>query len=239
MNNEKLIKADVEKIQKEIDERRTVLRPKILDDVKSARAQGDLSENFEYYAARKANRENNARISYLEKLLLTAIVFLTEKEKNELENEVKVLSEKRNLLMNKDTNDINSEDNVEEDDELIEVNELRDVTLRMDLIDKILQNSQLIPEVSSDVVTFNSIVKVSEIFDGEEDGETTYVIVTSIRADSNANPPRVSIESPIGKALFGKKVNDLCNVKLENGRGYDLKIKDIKISNEDYDLKVY
>ena len=68
MASEKLTKSDVEKIQKEIDERKTILRPKILEDVKTARAQGDLSENFEYYAARKANRENNSRIDYLEKI---------------------------------------------------------------------------------------------------------------------------------------------------------------------------
>ena len=46
MASEKLTKSDVEKIQKEIDERKTILRPKILEDVKTARAQGDLSENF-------------------------------------------------------------------------------------------------------------------------------------------------------------------------------------------------
>ena len=64
MNSEKLTKDDIKKIQDEINERKTVLRPKILEDVKTARAQGDLSENFEYYAARKANRENNSRIDY-------------------------------------------------------------------------------------------------------------------------------------------------------------------------------
>lgn len=234
-----LTKLDVEKIQKEIDERKTVLRPKILADVKSARAQGDLSENFEYYAARKNNRENNSRITYLEKMLLTATVCLTEKEKNELENEVKMLTEKRNVLRDKTNKEIDSENVIkdEKDEELIEVNEFRDVTLRIDLIDKILQNSKTIPENANNVVTFNSIVTVAEIFDGEEDGEITYVVVTSIRADSNANPPRVSIESPIGKALFGKKINDLCHVELDGGRGYDLKIKSISISTEDYELK--
>lgn len=234
-----LTKLDVEKIQKEIDERKTVLRPKILADVKSARAQGDLSENFEYYAARKNNRENNSRITYLEKMLLTATVCLTEKEKNELENEVKTLTEKRNILRDKNDKE-NINENVakdEKDEELIEVDEFRDVTLRIDLIDKILQNSKIISETTNDIVTFNSIVTVAEIFDGEEDGEITYVVVTSIRADSNANPPRVSIESPIGKALFGKKINDLCHVELDGGKGYDLKIKSISVSTEDYELK--
>ena len=74
MMSEKLTKDDVKKIQDEILERKTVLRPKILEDVKTARAQGDLSENFEYYAARKANRENNSRIEYLEKMLKHATI---------------------------------------------------------------------------------------------------------------------------------------------------------------------
>ena len=72
--SEKLTKEDVKKIQDEIIERKTVIRPKILEDVKTARAQGDLSENFEYYAARKANRENNGRIDYLEKVLKYATI---------------------------------------------------------------------------------------------------------------------------------------------------------------------
>ena len=74
MASEKLTKEDVEKIKAEINERKSVLRPKILEDVKSARAQGDLSENFEYYAARKMNRENNSRIAYLEKVLREATI---------------------------------------------------------------------------------------------------------------------------------------------------------------------
>lgn len=74
MASEKLTKEDVEKIKAEINERKSILRPKILEDVKSARAQGDLSENFEYYAARKMNRENNSRIAYLEKVLREATI---------------------------------------------------------------------------------------------------------------------------------------------------------------------
>ena len=54
---EKLTKDDVKKIQAEIDHRKLEIRPKALEDVKTARAQGDLSENFEYYAAKKFNRE--------------------------------------------------------------------------------------------------------------------------------------------------------------------------------------
>ena len=68
----KLTKGDIERIQEEIDHRKLVLRPQILQAVQEARAQGDLSENFEYYAARRENGQNNSRIQYLENILRTA-----------------------------------------------------------------------------------------------------------------------------------------------------------------------
>lgn len=71
---EKLTRKDVEKIQAEIDHRKLVLRPQILDAVREARAQGDLSENFEYYAARRENGTNNSRIRYLERMLKNAVI---------------------------------------------------------------------------------------------------------------------------------------------------------------------
>lgn len=71
---EKLTKKDVEKIQAEIDHRKLVLRPQILEAVKESRAQGDLSENFEYYAARRENGINNSRIRYLERMLKNSVI---------------------------------------------------------------------------------------------------------------------------------------------------------------------
>lgn len=71
---EKLTRKDVEKIQAEIDHRKLVLRPQILDAVREARAQGDLSENFEYYAARRENGSNNSRIRYLERMLKNSVI---------------------------------------------------------------------------------------------------------------------------------------------------------------------
>ena len=56
---EKLTASDIKKIEEEIDYRKLELRPKLLEDLKEARAQGDLSENFEYYAAKRANNKNN------------------------------------------------------------------------------------------------------------------------------------------------------------------------------------
>ena len=57
---ERLTKSDVEKIQKEIEYRKVTLRQELLVDVKDARAHGDLSENFEYKAAKKAKNQNES-----------------------------------------------------------------------------------------------------------------------------------------------------------------------------------
>ena len=70
---EKLTQKDVEKIQEEIDHRKLVVRKEAIESVKEARAQGDLSENFEYYAAKKHKNQNESRIRYLEKLSLIHI----------------------------------------------------------------------------------------------------------------------------------------------------------------------
>ena len=69
---EKLTKSDVEKIQAEIEHRKLEVRPKCLEAVKEARAHGDLSENFEYHAAKKDKNQNESRIRYLENMLKNA-----------------------------------------------------------------------------------------------------------------------------------------------------------------------
>ena len=71
MHNE-LTPKDIADMEKEIEYRKLELRPQILEEVKEARAQGDLSENFEYYAARKEKGANDSRIRYLEAMLRTA-----------------------------------------------------------------------------------------------------------------------------------------------------------------------
>ena len=81
---EQLTASDVAKIQEEIDHRKLVVRPKALEDVKEARAQGDLSENFEYYAAKRFNRQNESRIQYLEKTLKTAKVISDKSKADEV-----------------------------------------------------------------------------------------------------------------------------------------------------------
>ena len=66
---EQLTRKDVEKIEQEIEHRKLVVRKEAIEAVKEARAQGDLSENFEYYAAKKHKNQNESRIRYLERLL--------------------------------------------------------------------------------------------------------------------------------------------------------------------------
>lgn len=74
MLHEKLTEADVKKIQDEIEHRKLVIRKEALESVKEARAHGDLSENFEYKAAKQYKNKNESRIRYLEKMLKNAEV---------------------------------------------------------------------------------------------------------------------------------------------------------------------
>ena len=138
---EKLTKRDVEKIEEEIEHRKLVIRKEAIEAVKEARAQSDLSENFEYYAEKKHKNQNESRIRYLERMLKTA---------------------------------------------------------------------ELVEDTSgSDEVGMDDIVEV----EFEEDGEVEkYKLVTSIRGNSKEN--RVSIESPIGKALKGHRVGDRVRVQV-------------------------
>ena len=71
---DKLTENDIKKMQEEIEYRKLVVRKEALEAVKEARAQGDLSENFEYYAAKKEKNQNESRIRYLENMLKNAIV---------------------------------------------------------------------------------------------------------------------------------------------------------------------
>ena len=73
MHNE-LTQKDLELMRKELDHRRIVLRPQLLEAVKEARAFGDLSENFEYKAAKQEKNRNESRIRFLENMIKTAVV---------------------------------------------------------------------------------------------------------------------------------------------------------------------
>ena len=160
-------KTYVEKIEEEIEHRKLVIRKEAIEAVKEARAQGDLSENFEYYAAKKHKNQNESRIRYLERMLKTATVV---------------------------------------DD-----------------------------SSKSDEVGMDDIVEV----EFEEDGEVEkYKLVTSIRGNSMEN--RVSIESPIGKALKGHRVGDRVLVKVNENVSYYLIIRSIdKTGDEDENIRSF
>lgn len=164
---EKLTERDVQKIQQEIEHRKLVVRKESIEAVKEARAQGDLSENFEYYAAKRHKNQNESRIRYLERMLKTADI----------------------------VTDTSREDEVGMDD----------------------------------------IVEV----EFEEDGEIEkYKLVTSIRGNSMKN--RVSIESPVGRALKGHKVGDRVQVKVNETMSYYLKIRSIdKTGDEGEDIRSF
>lgn len=163
---EKLTVADIEKIKQEIEYRRLELRPKLIEAVKEARAQGDLSENFEYYAAKREKNQNESRINYLTKMLKFAHII---------------------------------EDRAKDDE-----------------------------------VGLGKLVKIYYI---EEDEEDTYKIVTPIRGNSLEN--RISIESPIGKALLGHKVGDTVRVVLDKTSSYEVKILEISIDTADDDIRSF
>ena len=71
---DELTEVDIKKMQEEIDYRTRVLRPKLIEEVQTARAFGDLSENFEYKCAKRDKNRNDSRIRYLERMIRTAKV---------------------------------------------------------------------------------------------------------------------------------------------------------------------
>lgn len=96
---DKLTRKDIEKMEQEIEHRKLVVRKEALEDVKTARAHGDLSENFEYKAAKKFKNENESRIRYLEKMIKTAQIVEDVSEEDEvgLNDRVKVYFEEDDM----------------------------------------------------------------------------------------------------------------------------------------------
>lgn len=81
---DKLTKKDIQKMEQELEHRKVTVRKKLLEDVKEARAHGDLSENFEYKAAKKEKNQNESRIRYLEKMIKTAKIIEDDSNENEI-----------------------------------------------------------------------------------------------------------------------------------------------------------
>ncbi len=83
MHNQ-LTQKDIERMKEEIEHRKLVVRKEALEAVKEARAQGDLSENFEYYAAKREKNRNESRIRFLERMIKTAEVISDESKEDEI-----------------------------------------------------------------------------------------------------------------------------------------------------------
>ena len=82
--HDKLTENDIRRLEEEIEYRKLVVRKDAIEAVKEARAQGDLSENFEYYAAKQAKNKNESRIRYLERMIKTAQVISDESKDDEV-----------------------------------------------------------------------------------------------------------------------------------------------------------
>lgn len=161
---EKLTKSDIEKIQEEIEHRRLVVRVECLEAVKEARAHGDLSENFEYHAAKRDKNQNESRIRYLENMLKHAIVISDQSK----------------------------------DDEV-------------------------------------GINKKVTVYVEDDDEEEIYKLVTSIRGNSMNN--MISTESPLGKALMGRKIGDRVEVFVNDKINYFVIIRNIEAAGDDDQIR--
>ena len=157
---DELTEQDIKKMEEEIEYRKLVVRKNALEAVKEARAHGDLSENFEYYAAKRDKNKNESRIRYLERLVKNAVII---------------------------------EDDTKEDE-----------------------------------VGLYSIV---DLYFEEDDEIETVKLVTSIRGDSMKG--NISIDSPLGNAIKGHKVNDRIFIKVSDDYGYYVVIKKIERTSDD------
>ena len=154
MHNE-LTAIDLQKMQEELNYRRITLRPQLLEEVKVARAFGDLSENFEYKAAKRDKNRNDSRCRYLENMIKTAVVISGHSKEG-----------------------------------------------TVGLYDK---------------VTF---------YVEDDDEEITCQIVTTMRQD--ALKGLISKESPVGKAILGRRVGDRATVQVNDSYSYDVVIRAIE-----------
>lgn len=72
--HDELTRGDIQKMQDEIEHRKKVLRPQLMAEVKRTREYGDLSENYEYKAAKQEKNRNESRIRYLQQMIDTAVI---------------------------------------------------------------------------------------------------------------------------------------------------------------------
>ena len=165
--HDELTKVDIQKMREEIEYRTRVLRPKLIEDVQTARAFGDLSENFEYKAAKQAKNRNDSRIRYLQNMIATAVVI--------------------------------------EDQHAAEEN----VAGLFDFI---------------------------TLWFEEDEEEQRIRLVTTLRA--NALEWLISKESPLGRALMGRRIGERIAVEVEGGESYHVVIRAIEKGEDDDTLEI-
>lgn len=162
---DELTAVDIRKMQEEVDYRRLELRPKLLEDVKTAREFGDLSENFEYKAAKREKNRNDSRIRYLERMIKTAKVIDTASKSDEI-----------------------------------------------GLFDKVT------------------------IYIEEDEEEQVIELVTTLR--QNALKGLISKESPVGKAVMGRRAGERVLVEVSPDYSYYIQIRKVEKGADDESLPI-
>lgn len=162
---DELTEVDIRKMQEEMDYRIRELRPQLIEEVQTARAFGDLSENYEYKCAKQAKNRNDSRIRYLERMIRTAKV--------------------------------------------IKVQEQADA-----------------------VGLFDTVTIYNEMLEKE----MTVRIVTTLRQD--ALKGLISKESPVGKAVLGRRAGDRVQVDMGGGRSYWITIRSIEKGTDDGSIPI-
>lgn len=162
---DELTAVDIKKMKDELEYRTVTLRPKLIAEVQYARSFGDLSENFEYKAAKQEKNRNESRIRYLERMISSAKV--------------------------------------------IEVKERDGVA--------------------------GLFSRVTFLADGDDE-PTTVRIVTTLR--QNPLEGLISKESPVGKALLGKRAGDRVTIRVSDDFSYDAVIRSIEQGEDDESLEI-
>ena len=162
---DELTEVDIQKMKEELAHRVQVLRPQLIQDVQTARAFGDLSENYEYKCAKQEKNRNDSRIRYLEKMIKTAKVITVDAGKDSI-----------------------------------------------GLFDKVV------------------------VYHEKLGREMTLRIVTTLRSD--AGKGLISKESPVGKALLGRKAGERVHVKVSDSVQYDMEVRSIEKGEDDSSLEI-
>ena len=164
MYNE-LTEVDIKKMQEEIDYRMKVVRPKCIEDLKTARGFGDLSENYEYKAAKQELRRCDSRLRYLRRMIATA---------------------------------------------------------------KVIES-----DTRQDVASLFDRVTIEYVEDGDTE---TITLMTTLRED--ALNGIISKESPLGKAVMGRRVGETATVRVDGENNYTIKVLKIEKGQDDESLPI-